>query len=64
MGDEWPWEARELDPHEPYNEIRYPSRPLGFGFSKPQLSETTVLPYREAIYDFSWKPDMPGPKIL
>lgn len=24
-GDPWPWEARELDPHEPYKETKYPS---------------------------------------
>jgi hypothetical protein len=47
MGDRWPWEARELDPHEPYNETRYPHWPLRFGFSKPQLSETFVLPNEE-----------------
>jgi hypothetical protein len=38
MGDQWTWETRELDPHDPYNETRYPSWILGFGFSKPQLS--------------------------
>lgn len=25
MGDRCPWEARELDPQEPYNEKQYPS---------------------------------------
>jgi hypothetical protein len=22
MGDQWPWVARELDPHKPFNETR------------------------------------------
>jgi hypothetical protein len=43
LGDKWPWEARVLDPHKPYNETRYPSQSLQFGFSKPQLKRT-VLP--------------------
>jgi hypothetical protein len=24
MGDHWPWEARELNPHEPFNETAFP----------------------------------------
>ena len=29
MGDQWPWEARELDPREPYNGTEYPSPTTG-----------------------------------
>jgi hypothetical protein len=25
MGDHWPWEAKELNPKEPFDEITFPS---------------------------------------
>jgi hypothetical protein len=37
LGDQWPWEARELDPHEPYNETRYPQLATGVWFLKTSI---------------------------
>ena len=34
MGDQRPWEARELDPHEPYNGTEYPSPTTGIWLLK------------------------------
>jgi hypothetical protein len=37
LGDQWPWEARELDPHEPYNETRYPQPATGVWLLKTSI---------------------------
>jgi hypothetical protein len=34
MGDHWPWEARELDPREPFNETTFPKHRKGIWLLK------------------------------
>ena len=36
-GDQWPWEARELDPPEPYNGTKYPSSTTGVWLLKTSI---------------------------
>jgi hypothetical protein len=38
MGDHWPWEARELDPQEPFNETAFSKHRKGF-----QLLKTSII---------------------
>ena len=44
MGDQWPWEARELDPHEPYDGTEYPSPTAGVWLPKTSIIGKNCLP--------------------
>jgi hypothetical protein len=37
MGDHWPWEARELNPQEPFNETNLPSHREGIWLLKTSI---------------------------
>jgi hypothetical protein len=37
MGDHWPWEARELDPREPFNETAFPKHRKDIWFLKTSI---------------------------
>jgi hypothetical protein len=37
MGDHWPWEARELDPQEPFNETAFPKYRKGVWLLKTSI---------------------------
>ena len=50
MGDQWPWEATGLDPHEPYSGTECASPTTRVWLSKPQLlGKKTALPGGEGI---------------
>jgi hypothetical protein len=38
MGDHWPWEARELDPQEPFNETAFPKHRKGVWLLKTSIT--------------------------
>jgi hypothetical protein len=38
MGDQWPWEARELDPWEPFNETAFPKHRKSVWFLKTSIT--------------------------
>jgi hypothetical protein len=37
MGDHWPWEARELDPWDPFNETAFPKHRKGIWLLKTSI---------------------------
>ena len=37
MGEQWPWEAKELDPLKPYNGTKYPSSTTGVWLLKTSI---------------------------
>jgi hypothetical protein len=37
MGDHWPWEARELEPQEPFNESAFPQHRTGIWLLKTSI---------------------------
>jgi hypothetical protein len=37
MGDHWPWQARELDPQEPFNETAFPKHRKGVWLLKTSI---------------------------
>jgi hypothetical protein len=37
MGDQWPWEATELEPHEPCDTTRYPQLATGIWLLKTSI---------------------------
>jgi hypothetical protein len=43
MGDQWLWEARELDPHEHYNEPRYLQLATGVWLPKTSIIRRNCL---------------------
>ena len=45
-GNQWPWEARELDPHEPYNGREYPSPTTGIWLLKISIIGKNCLAQR------------------
>ena len=53
MGDQWPWEARELDPQEPYDETQYPRPTIGVWLLKTLIVGKNCLA----------RPDMPVSKV-
>jgi hypothetical protein len=42
MGDRWPWEARKMDPQEPFNETAFPKHRKGIWL----LKTSTIGNYR------------------
>lgn len=62
MGDQWPWKAGELDPHEPYNGRWY----LYYCSLASQNLYWKKLPFvaGRKVQHLCWKPIIPRPKIL
>jgi hypothetical protein len=47
MGDHWPWETRELDPWEPFNETAFPKHRKGVWLLKTSIIRNYCISYLE-----------------
>jgi hypothetical protein len=50
MGDHWPWEARELDPQEPFNETAFPKHRKGIWQLKTSIIRNYCISHPEGQF--------------
>jgi hypothetical protein len=53
MGDHWPWEARELNPQEPFNETAFPKHRKGIWLLKTSIIGNFCISHPQSQFSTS-----------